>query len=197
MDNQETNQTTGRFHIGQEIYAVATVINGRNTIKTTLGTVHGDQPVLHFKKLIVNEHYNVSDQWAYRESRVHDGYILTDGEDFYFNQYPHASYGQLNDSRDYLFKKQPCIDATSEQYQEMYADQVNNPVFWNSVTKVYDDLIECCAVYEKGSGAYAEVMNAMGRLLHAFEKAFPGKTLKEVTTAIIGGESIRSEVTDK
>ena len=81
-----TNQInpTGRFNVGQEIYVVATVINGRNTINPTLGTVHGDQPTFHFKKLTVTEHHKVSDQWAYRESRVYDGYILTDGEDIYF-----------------------------------------------------------------------------------------------------------------
>lgn len=55
MDNQETNQSTGRFHIGQEIYAVATVINGRNTIKTTLGTVHGDQPVLQYTSIATSK----------------------------------------------------------------------------------------------------------------------------------------------
>lgn len=58
-----TNQInpTGRFNVGQEIYVVATVINGRNTINTTLGTVHGDQPTFHFKKLTVTEHHKVSD----------------------------------------------------------------------------------------------------------------------------------------
>lgn len=194
--NTQTNKT-GRFSVGQEIYVMAAVINGRNTITATLGTIHGDRPVLYFKKLTVNEHHNVSDQWAYRESRVYDGYILTDGEDFYFNQYPSATYGQLNNSADYRFKKQPCIEATSEQYREMLADQVNNPVFWNSVTKVYGDLLDCCMTYEKGTGAYVEVSEAKGRLLEAFEKAYPGKTLKEVKTTIEGVEFILSEVADK
>ena len=192
MDNQETNQTTGRFHIGQEIYVVATVINGRNTINTTLGTVHGDQPTFHFKKLTVTEHHKVSDQWAYRESRVYDGYILTDGEDIYFNQYPSAKYGQLNDSGDHLFKKQPCIDATSEQYREMYADQVNNPIFWNSVTSIFTDLD--VSAYQVGSEAYVKVMSAKSRLLEAFEKAFPGKTIASLTKTIYGWEFTTSSV---
>ena len=192
MDNQETNQTTGRFHIGQEIYVVATVINGRNTINTTLGTVHGDQPTFHFKKLTVTEHHKVSDQWAYRESRVYDGYILTDGEDIYFNQYPSAKYSQLNDSGDHLFKKQPCIDATSEQYREMYADQVNNPIFWNSVTSIFTDLD--VSAYQVGSEAYVKVMSAKSRLLEAFEKAFPGKTIASLTKTIYGWEFTTSSV---
>jgi hypothetical protein len=117
---------------------------------------------------------------------------LTDGEDIYFNQYPSAMYRQLNDSGDHLFKKQPCIDATSEQYREMYADQVNNPIFWNSVTSIFTDLD--VSAYQVGSEAYVKVMSAKSRLLEAFEKAFPGKTIASLTKTIYGWEFTTSSV---
>ncbi len=46
MDNQETNQTTGRFHIGQEIYVMTSVSHDRNYVYPTKENPNTIMPTL-------------------------------------------------------------------------------------------------------------------------------------------------------
>lgn len=78
MDNQETNQTTGRFHIGQEIYVMTSVSHDRNYVYPILASVASKEAKLFFKKLTVTEHHKVTN--GYSEEKEYDGYLLTDGE---------------------------------------------------------------------------------------------------------------------
>jgi hypothetical protein len=50
-------------------------------------------------KLTCQEHHRVSGSWD--DEKKYDGFIFTDGVNNYNNQYPRASYGQLDTSNDY------------------------------------------------------------------------------------------------
>ena len=77
MDNQETNQSTGRFHIGQEIYVFAVVADNDNPLFPGVHDITNGAAKLLFKKLTVAEHHKVP---TYQNAQaLHDGYILTDG----------------------------------------------------------------------------------------------------------------------
>ena len=73
MDNQETNQTTGRFHIGQEIYVMTSVSHDRNYVYPILASVASKEAKLFFKKLTVTEHHKVTN--GYSEEKEYDGSI--------------------------------------------------------------------------------------------------------------------------
>lgn len=59
---------------------------------------------IHLKTLTVSEHHKVPDEWGDQEVLKFDGFILLDDKgNKWYNQYPYASYGQLNDISDAMF----------------------------------------------------------------------------------------------
>ena len=199
MDNQETNQTTGRFHIGQEVYVIATIVDGEDSLKVDLKSKDGKDPIIHFKKLVVTEHHKVAKRDAPYDGNNFDGYVLTDGDYFYFNQYPLAAYGRMFDPGDSLFTMQPCRAPTLADYIASHDDRVKNPdsiknpIFWHSITDVYTNLRS----FDAAGRSDDSIASILANLREGFEKAFPGKTLVEKKLTAPGSEIIYAEVADK
>lgn len=65
--------------------------------------VTSEMPEIVFAELVVKEHHKVPSSWDNKPEPdlVHDGYLLEDKDGVvYRNQYPRASYGQMDDGAD-------------------------------------------------------------------------------------------------
>lgn len=190
MTTETNNQTTGRFQIGQEIYVMTSVSQDRNYAYPILSSVANGEAKLFFKKLTVTEHHKVTN--GYSEEKEYDGYLLTDGETTFSNQYPVASYGQVSDEANYLFSA-GLYNKSDEEVREAFKDQANNPIFWVSITNILSYL----AGVQRTGRAAKVVGKAVGIIFAEFEKAIPGKTLMVHDSKVGSSEIVSVEVEDK
>lgn len=97
---------SGRYSVGQILFGVAFIYDEYVRPTVAAPYLYNDLKPRESKmvKLTVIEAHRVpipeqTDSFA-------DGYVLTDGKDLFFNQYPTASYGQVSDISDRIFTRQ-------------------------------------------------------------------------------------------
>lgn len=93
-----------RYSVGQIALYMFTEFVPKNLRFNNLYYPWEDELVkIHFKKLVCKEHHRVPGSWD--DEVKYDGFIFSetvDGKETLFNnQYPRASYGQLDDSADW------------------------------------------------------------------------------------------------
>lgn len=117
-----------RYQIGQKIPVISFIIKGRRRDGSTY-----ERPAVHFMPweehvvsseivyLTVKEHHKVPLSYDQSGELSCDGYILetSDGERW-FNQYPHASYGQLDDSADRHFHRENWKESKYRHYVSLF-----------------------------------------------------------------------------
>lgn len=79
--------------------------------------------MVKMKSMICVEHHKVSDEWSDEEK--YDGFIFHDPTDGtkWFNQYPTASYGQLDTSNDHKITIADMLNSEGELIDDNYDDQ--------------------------------------------------------------------------
>lgn len=110
-----------RYQIGQVIFAVHFTIKSHTGMQRKMFNRpyvyrdNDDIESISIIKLTVTEHHKVST--GYTDEKNCDGFILTDSKgEKWNNQYPHASYGQMDDSADGDFLKDIPKGWTTEEF---------------------------------------------------------------------------------
>lgn len=95
------------------------------------------------KKLTVTEHHKVPGFFGLSDEAPYDGYILVDEDGAkYTNQYPHAQYGQLDDSADRMFRR----EGDPKNFP------VGEPNTWMSVASMADRVVVRSSIIESLAG---------------------------------------------
>lgn len=132
---------TGRYSIGEEIYACVFVHGDRISTSQPYSMWPNETPTdIKFIKLTVKEHHRVSGE--YDDEVKYDGYILTaDDGKIFTNQYPLASYGQISDRGDRIFR----IDyrgKTQEDFNKVFENQVEVPYEYVLISEVFSPMVK-------------------------------------------------------
>jgi hypothetical protein len=105
-----------RYQIGETLHAVSLELLWDKPIRLPMGyswlledAISVENIKLHFEALEVFQHHKVADSNHADGERNCDGYVLKSGVHIFFNQFPTASYGQLSDGGDRIFRKQPFL----------------------------------------------------------------------------------------
>lgn len=114
-----------RYKLGEKLLVLGFYHNSplkAPSVWSTLGSVVA-QPELGWQikiiELTVTEHHKVAWDQDPDGEKKYDGFILTDSKGMvYYNQYPHASYGQTTDLADRVFKVR--LEAFSEEDLQLY-----------------------------------------------------------------------------
>lgn len=102
-----------RYQIGQVVPVVAFNVGTRYGIVRPLPW-RDNIAEIRIKLLTVKEHHRAPEYWDTANVLAHDGFILEDSEGrVWHNQFPKASYGQLDCSADFLFR-QASVDSDSQ-----------------------------------------------------------------------------------
>lgn len=128
-------KTTGRYQVGEEIYALAFKSSEKKAVYTNASLIA--LPVIMdgvvFNKLTVIEHHKVPYSESTNDALVADGYILVDETGKrYTNQYPRASYGQISDSGDRIFTIEEK-GKSREYLHALFTNEYNEPVEFVSI----------------------------------------------------------------
>ena len=115
-------------------------------------------------RLTVVEHHKVPGEWS--DALEYDGYVLRDDNGaLWYNQYPYASYGQLDDSYDRVFRRaelhrvgnhDPIFSSDTvvltERIEMLYEAMLDGvKIYENDLAKIRRDNDE---IYEKVHAAY-------------------------------------------
>lgn len=102
-------ERTGRYSLGQKLIGVSfkyvSELGEMMQANVLPLKYNNDMPTeVHFVELTVEAHFKVSDRNDPQDRKDCDGYFLRDDKGVVWkNQYPHATYGQLDDSADRFF----------------------------------------------------------------------------------------------
>ena len=132
---------TGRYSVGEEIYACVFVYNDRISTSQPYMMRSIETPAdIKFIKLTIKEHHKVPGD--YDEEIKYDGYILAaDDGTIFTNQYPRASYGQVSDRGDRIFH----IDfrgKTEEDFKKMFDNEVKVPHEYVIINEVFTPMVK-------------------------------------------------------
>lgn len=135
---------TGRYSVGQQIVGVAAVVAYPGNNKTpackrsqvflpsVLGATESGVKVLDFvfKLFTVKEHCRVPHEYGEENDHSCDGYILQPSENnaneqVWYNQYPVASFGQLDDTGNYIFNLRIADNTSDKEFQRIFNDWKN------------------------------------------------------------------------
>lgn len=97
-----------RYTVGQKLVVLFHELEGREHFHNPMYLPWSDKlKRLHIRTLVVTEHHKVPDAFAKPGvENANDGYLLTDEQGHVWaNQYPVASYGQVSDEADRLFRR--------------------------------------------------------------------------------------------
>lgn len=137
-----------RFEIGQKIWTVGfTLINkNTNTIETSPYFTNPDPKFyhidkIHFVEISISEHKNVPDEFS--EELKYDGFIATDGDNVWHNQFPRASYGQLSNKCDHLFD----LAGLDSYYEEVNQSNLTHQEVMTKILKKHPVITTCSLVY--------------------------------------------------
>ena len=176
---------TGRYSIGEEIYACVFVYNDRISTSQPYMTWSNEAPTdIKFIKLTVKEHHRVPGEHDDDEVK-YDGYILAaDDGTIFTNQYPRASYGQVSDRSDRIFH----IDfrgKTEEDFKKMFDNEVEVPHEYVIINEVFTPMVKAVTL---GKDKLPDELGAkLSMLINHFKdnfaKMFPDMEL--VTAPII------------
>ena len=142
-----------RYKVGQQIVTAGFVFADENYFDVIRRPYRSNMfvgldttPVLKTEliRLTVIEHHKVPGEWS--AALEYDGYILQDENGArWYNQYPYASYGQLDDSYDRVFHR-----------SELHRVSNHDPIFSSDtvvrterVEQLYAAMLKGVKVYEK------------------------------------------------
>ena len=183
---------TGRYSIGEEIYACTFVYENNISISNLFTVLGVREPIdIKFIKLTVKEHYKVSD--SYSNELMYDGYVLEspDGTKF-TNQFPVANYGQVSDIHDRIF----YIDTrgmSEEKASELIKERCKKPYGYVAIDEVFTPMIEAVTLdKDKLSDELAVKLSLLiNRFKDNFAKLFPDMDL--VTAPLVFKEKDGTE----
>ena len=175
---------TGRYSVGEEIYACVFVYSNHISISLPYTPWSNETPTdIKFIKLTVKEHHKVPGD--YDEEIKYDGYILAaDDGTIFTNQYPRASYGQMSDRGDRIFH----IDfrgKTEEDFRKMFDNQAKVPHEYVIINEVFTPMFKAVNLNKDRlpDGLGVKLSLLINHFKDNFAKLFPDMEL--VTAPII------------
>ena len=183
---------TGRYSIGEEIYACVFVYNDRISTGQPYMEWSNETPTdIKFIKLTVKEHHRVPGE--YDDEVKYDGYILAADDGMIFtNQYPRAGYGQICDRGDRIF----YIDfrgKTEDDFKKMRENETKEPHEYVLIDEVFTPMIKAVTLdKDKLSDELAVKLSLLiNRFKDNFAKLFPDMDL--VTAPLVFKEKDGTE----
>lgn len=121
-----------RFEIGQQVPFIKVKYHKKPNIDKAFSSLFDprlhDLDSINVKLLTVKEHHKVSSSYEPDGEKKYDGSIFTEQlgegkEQIWYNQYPTASYGQLDDTSDRMVTRHS--EFTKEEVEQMSHEEVN------------------------------------------------------------------------
>ena len=171
---------TGRYSIGEEIYACVFVYGDRITTSQPylIWSWSNETPTdIKFIKLTVKEHHRVPGE--YDDEVKYDGYILaTDDGKIFTNQYPRAGYGQLCDRGDRIFYTD-FRGKTEDDFKKMFENEVKVPHEYVLINEVFTPMIKAVTLdkEELPDGLGVKLSMLINHFKDNFTKQFPDMEL--------------------
>lgn len=184
---------TGRYSIGEEIYACVFVYGDRITTSRPYlyWSLSNESPTdIKFIKLTVKEHHKVPD--SYSDELEYDGYILVaDDGTIFTNQYPLASYGQMSDRGDRIF----LIDyrgMTQEDFNKVFENQVEVPYEYVLIDEVFTPMFKAVTLDkdELPDELLTKLTTTFNHFKDNFTKLFPDMELATAPLTFKGKNGI-------
>ena len=188
---------TGRYSVGEEIYACVFVYNDRISTSQPYMMRSIETPTdIKFIKLTVKEHHKVPGD--YDEEVKYDGYILAaDDGTIFTNQYPRASYGQVSDRGDRIFH----IDfrgKTEEDFKKMFKNKTKVPYEYVLIHEVFTPMFKTVTLDKRKLSDELGVRLSMliNHFKDNFTKQFPDMELVTAPLIFKGKDGIESSYPD-
>ena len=169
---------TGRYSIGEEIYACVFVHNDRISTGQPYMEWSNETPTdIKFIKLTVKEHHKVPGE--YDDEVKYDGYILAaDDGKIFTNQYPRAGYGQISDRGDRIFH----IDfrgKTKDDFRKMRENETKEPHEYVLIDEVFTPMIKAVTLDKEklSDGLGVKLSMLINHFKDNFAKQFPDMEL--------------------
>lgn len=184
---------TGRYSIGEEIYACVFVYGDRISTNQPYMMWSNETPTdIKFIKLTIKEHHKVPGD--YDEEIKYDGYILAaDDGTIFTNQYPRASYGQVSDRGDRIFH----IDfrgKTEEDFKKMVDNEVKVPHEYVIINEVFTPMVRAVTLNKDklSDGLGVKLSLLINHFKDNFAKLFPDMELVTAPLIFKGKDGIES-----
>lgn len=169
---------TGRYSIGEEIYACVFVYNDRISTSQPYMMWSNETPTdIKFIKLTVKEHHRVPGE--HDDEVKYDGYILaTDDGKIFTNQYPRAGYGQISDRGDRIFH----IDfrgKTEDDFKKMFENEAKVPHEYVLIHEVFTPMFKAVTLDKEklSDGLGVKLSMLINHFKDNFTKQFPDMEL--------------------
>ena len=169
---------TGRYSIGEEIYACVFVYNDRISTGQPYMEWSNETPTdIKFIKLTVKEHHRVPGE--YDDEVKYDGYILAaDDGTIFTNQYPRAGYGQICDRGDRIF----YIDLrgkTEDDFRKMRENETKEPHEYVLISEVFTPMFKAVTLDKEklSDGLGVKLSMLINHFKDNFAKQFPDMEL--------------------
>lgn len=207
--------TKARFEVGQEIYAIHfTKEHDSLNELFSMPFLYDMKPVTEttFIKLTVTEHHKVRSSYDDKDKEpTYDGFVLTDENgNVWYNQYPHAEYGQTSTEGDSVFmlaNRQPNHPEFNDYDNLMKAVGVSFIQCRNLKTVMADmhrgikqlagKIDECGIDNPSMYIRIQKIIEAYHNTLVKFEEQYPGKTISIVPHKTYPDIIQRAHVVDK
>lgn len=195
VESTPKTEGAGRYSIGQEIYVMSWLYTSGKHKSSSWSAPHmygnPESPDgVKFVKLTVTEHHKVRSEYDEENSIPRcDGYIahgIVDGvTTSYCNQFPRASYGQVTDTGDRIFKRD-CRGLTKAEIEDMIDNDVKNPYTWITLDDHIPQIWKAVhgedreKLLENNPALHPLLTNLYKMVVDQFEATFPGKTIEVV-----------------
>ena len=184
---------TGRYSIGEEIYACVFVYNDRISISQPYMMWSNETPTdIKFIKLTVKEHHRVPGE--HDDEVKYDGYILAaDDGKIFTNQYPRAGYGQISDRGDRIFH----IDfrgKTEDDLKKMFENEAKVPHEYVLIHEAFTPMFKAVTLDKEklSDGLGVKLSMLINHFKDNFTKQFPDMELVTAPLIFKGKDGIES-----
>ena len=188
---------TGRYSIGEEIYACVFVYNDRiSTGQPYMYWYNETSTDIKFIKLTVKEHHKVPGE--YDDEVKYDGYILAaDDGTIFTNQYPRAGYGQICDRGDRIFH----IDfrgKTEDDFKKMFENETKEPHEYVLIDEVFTPMFKTVTLDKRklSDELGARLSMLINHFKDNFTKQFPDMELVTAPLIFKGKDGSESSYPD-
>lgn len=184
---------TGRYSVGEEIYACVFVYNDRISISQPYMMWSNETPTdIKFIKLTVKEHHRVPGE--HDDEVKYDGYILAaDDGKIFTNQYPRAGYGQISDRGDRIFH----IDfrgKTEDDLKKMFENEAKVPHEYVLIHEAFTPMFKAVTLDKEklSDGLGVKLSMLINHFKDNFTKQFPDMELVTAPLIFKGKDGIES-----
>ena len=188
---------TGRYSVGEEIYACVFVYNDRISISQPYMMWSNETPTdIKFIKLTVKEHHRVPGE--HDDEVKYDGYILAaDDGKIFTNQYPRAGYGQISDRGDRIFH----IDfrgKTEDDLKKMFENEAKVPHEYVLIHEAFTPMFKAVTLDKEklSDGLGVKLSMLINHFKDNFTKQFPDMELVTAPLIFKGKDGIESSYPD-